>query len=141
MSIGGIDAVIDSPPGVPVSDYILLRVAYLWPESCFQDADEDECRPVAHHSTKVRARRTREFFVYRDRAAAASWKSYGATEANSNTMLHFLIDDDPVDMDRPRHVTLVFDERTEQVEQLIRDIATGFRNYHRIPKHGFARVA
>jgi hypothetical protein len=63
-----------------------------------------------------------EFFVYRDAEAAEDWENEGATSANVNTMLHFLINK----LDKSaalREVTLVCDQLDEPMQHLLADLS------------------
>src|SRR4051794_17944298 len=101
MIIGGSDILIEAPPDAPVVDFILSRVRLLWPDAWFQAAEEDECRSIHHSSVYISGGKSREFFIYRDHAAVEAWAKKGATVANLETMLYFIIGDQPTTTDTP----------------------------------------
>jgi hypothetical protein len=127
MIIGGSDIIIEAPPRVPLADLIIARVRLLWPDSWFQDAEDDEARPMRDPRVVVRGGRSREFFIYRDRASFDEWERYGATPSNMNTMLHFILPDNLAGDNELQTFTMVCGERTAEVEQLARDLDQSFR--------------
>jgi hypothetical protein len=133
MSFGGQDILIESPPDVLAADVILRWMRLLWPNAYFQDADQDDYHPIDSPSVLIKGGRSREFFVFIDRASAEAWHRDGATPENSNSMLHFLVDDLPRTRNRPRHVTLVCDEVSEAVKSLVADLKKSFRGSRRPP--------
>jgi hypothetical protein len=61
--------------------------------------------------------------VYRDGDASKDWESEGATSANVNTMLHFIVGR-PDEEKALREVTVVCDQLDEAMQQLISELAT-----------------
>jgi hypothetical protein len=128
MIVGGSDLIIEAPPEVPLTDLILARVRRFWPDSWFQDASEDDVYPIGDTRVSVRGGRSKEFFIYRDRAAIEGWKRGGATLSNMNKMLYFIVSDGDAADDEPREVTLVCGKQTRAIKQLVRDLDQSFRN-------------
>jgi hypothetical protein len=126
MSFGGQDILIEAPPDVPAADVILRCLRLLWPDAYFQDADQEDYHPVDSPRVLIQGGRSREFFVFINRGAAESWNRDGATPENSNSMVHFLVEDRPRSRRSPRHVTLVCDEVSEAIERLAADLKKSF---------------
>jgi hypothetical protein len=122
MVIGGIDLVFELPADVPAAELILRRVEQFWPNALFQDVEEDKWLPVQNSEILVRRLKSQEFFLYRDRAAAESWAAEGAAPTNQNTMLHFLIRTHKKRGSAFQSITLVCDEKTPEIEQLLSDL-------------------
>jgi hypothetical protein len=118
MMIGGIDIILEVPREVPVHQRIIDQVLRFWPGARFQDVDSDDDRPLAESAVRIASADSREFFIYRDQATAKSWQEDGASVATYNTMLHILVDHAP-EGTGGRRVTIVCDDRTDQVEQII----------------------
>lgn len=127
MSFGGRDILIEAPPGVSAADVIIRVMRLLWPTACFQDADHEDFHPIDSHKVMVQGGRSREFFIFVDRASAEAWHRDGATSENSNSMLHFLIDQATGNRRSPRQVTLVCDEYSGPIESLVADLNKSFR--------------
>ncbi len=128
MIVGGSDIVIEAPPGVSLANLILEYVRLLWPDSWFQDANEDEALPIGDRRVSIRGGRSREFFIYRDRAAVGDWGREGATPSNMNTMLYFILEAKSAGEDELQEFTMVCGERTAEVEQFARDLDRSFRS-------------
>ena len=126
MSIGGRDILIAAPPDVSAAEFILRRMRQLWPDGYFQDADEEVYHPVDSPGVLIQGCRSREFFVFINRAAAEAWHRAGATPENTNSMLHFLVEDRPRSRRSPRHVTMVCDELSSTIESLAADLKKSF---------------
>jgi len=122
--IGGIDTVIQAPPGIPLADLLLGRLRSFWPSAVFQHADATAQFPIDDSWVLMHGGSAREFFVYKDRDAAEAWARHGTIPANSNTMLHFLVS--PPAMGELQEVTLVCDQRTKEIDQLIADLQDTF---------------
>jgi hypothetical protein len=128
MMIGGTDVIIETPPNVPVADLILRHLRYFWHDARFQDAEEEEDYDIHNPRVFIRGARGKEFLVYRDQAAAESWKRDGMTPTNSDSMLYFIIQDIPNAENRPGEMTMVCGERTEEIQQLVRDLQWSFQS-------------
>jgi hypothetical protein len=122
--IGGIDIILQAPPGIPLADLILGRLRSFWQSAVFQRADETDQYPIGDPWVLIHGGASREFFVYKDGDAAAAWARQGAVRENSNTMLHFLIG--PERLGELQEVTVVCDERTREIDQLIGDLQDTF---------------
>jgi hypothetical protein len=134
--IGGIDIVLVAPREVPLADVIVRRMAETWSDGLFEDVDADRSYPLADPSLAIHAGRSKEFFVYRDRAAEKSWEEDGAVPENENTMIHFLIGGRLAGKHGLRQMTIVCDQETDEVKQLVSDLKNIFRAWQ-VP----ARVA
>jgi hypothetical protein len=126
VMIGGHDIIIDVPPRVPVADLILERVRRLWPDARFRDAEEEDHYAIHDPQILIRGARSKEFLIYRDPAAVEAWDREGATPANLDTMLYFIIGDDVVGRDSPRELTLVCGKKTREIRRLIDDLTKSF---------------
>jgi hypothetical protein len=128
MDIGGIDVLLRAPAGECLADMMLRACRQLWADSepCFQDGESAEVRSLNDPWVWRVGTASREFFVYRSRADAASWGAEGAVPANANTMLHFLIGGPVPDDPRLVEVAVVFDKWTPEVRRLIGDLKTRF---------------
>jgi hypothetical protein len=125
MTIGGIDITLEVPRGVAVHQRIIDQVLRFWPDARFQDVESEDDGSLADAGVRLKARDSREFFIYRDRAAAESWRRDGASAATWGTMLQFLVDEGLEETTGRGRVTIVCDERTEPVEQVIRALKGG----------------
>lgn len=126
MDIGGIDIILDVPPRVRAVVLILDRVARLWPNSLFVDAEGTEPRPISDAWVRIHGEACREFLIYRDHAALESWRRDGAVDANANAMLHFLLDEVDNAPDGLRELTIVCDERDAMIDRLVSDLELDF---------------
>ena len=131
MSIGGRDIVIAAPPDVSPAEVVLGYMRRLWPDGFFQDADQEDVHPINSPRVVIQGGLSREFFAFRDSGAVAAWQLDGATPENENSMLHFLVADPPLSKRLPRHVTLVCDELSAAIDQLIADLKMSFRGSRR----------
>ena len=132
MIVGGSDLILCAPPGVPATALVVDRLRRFWPESRFQDVDEETDRDIHDPWVTVHGSRCVEFFICRDRAAVVAWDRDGATTANLDTMLYFIIRDDPEGRDGLQEVTLVCGKKTRAIRRLIDDLTQSFRS-SRIP--------
>jgi len=117
--IGGVDIVLSSPPEAWVAETVLAAVRRIWRGAYFQDAESRETHLLSGDWAQLYGSASREFFVYRDRAASEAWARDGASPENANTMLHFLLDDVPERHSGLQRLTLVCDERTREIEGLL----------------------
>lgn len=129
MSIGGHDIVLEVPPDTPIFEVILRSVRQRWPGAYFLGAGGDDPELIDSAGLPPRAEEGREFFVFRDRGAADSWMDEGATAENENTMLHFLIPENPGGS--PGTVTMVFDIPSAEMRSFADALASGFRDSRR----------
>jgi hypothetical protein len=116
--VGGTDVIFETArQGFDVG-LILDAVIEIWPDGLFQHADEEDVRPLTGVLADQRAGASQEFFVYKDRASADSWKKEGWTEAHANDMLHFLV---VYDAARPEmlQLTLVIGSITGETVRLV----------------------
>jgi hypothetical protein len=134
--IGGIDIVLVAPAEVPLADVIVRRMAETWPSGLFEDVDADRSYGLSDPWVAIHAANSKEFFVYRDAAAEESWEQNGAVPENANTMIHFLIGGLLSGKHRLRQMTIVCDQETDELKQLVSDLKNIFRAWQ-VP----ARVA
>ncbi|MEO6808368.1 MAG: hypothetical protein ABI353_04575 [Isosphaeraceae bacterium] len=127
MIVGGSDLVLFAPSNAPVADLILGRIRRLWPDSQVQDVNEDARRSIRDPRVVIRGGLSKEFLIYRDQDAVDAWDRDGATLANLNTMLYFIIGDASQIEEGLREVTLVCGEQTREVQQLVRDLEASFQ--------------
>lgn len=125
--IGGLECQLVAPPVDTVFDQILTVCRRRWPGGVFLDANEDRLLPLtgpdlAWHSP------TDEFFVFRDRRVAETWDDLGPCEENWNQMLHFLLRKKEAAVGSHINVTVVVDERTPEIAQLLDDLQFTFRD-------------
>src|SRR5438105_484075 len=100
FTIGGIDLIMQGPKTSAPWKIIFQLSHELWPNSVFQDADEEGTHPVSQVMTSKPIPNPREFFIYRDDANARSWEKDGRTTHNQYDMLHFLLFEEPDHPDR-----------------------------------------
>lgn len=129
MMIGGEDIILYAPAEVPAVEVALGRFRRFWHDALIQDPNEAE---EAYHAIRslwaaTRAARCRELLIYRDRESAESWDQDGMTPENANSMICLIVGEpDEVEAGR-REVTIVCNERTEAIEQLVRDLESDFQ--------------
>ena len=83
--------IVAAAGGDPLSDVIIRRMGWTWPEGVYQDGDSADLYDLFDPWVMEFGPRSREFFVYQDRESAESWNEHGAIPENANKMLHFLI--------------------------------------------------
>lgn len=127
MSIGGTDVVLRAPRHQPLGDVILRTCRRHWPDCVFQDAGEEQIHSLQESIVWNRGVASKEFFVYRDRAAAEKWNVEGASPANAETMLYFIIDDAGNDT-KFLEVTAVCDNLSPMMKQVVRDLGGSFQD-------------
>jgi hypothetical protein len=110
---------------MPLADLILGRLRSFWQSAVFQEADGTNQYSLGDPWVLIHSGTFREFFVYQDPEAAHAWSHEGAIPKNGNTMLHFLISSETGG--GLQEVTLVCDERTREIGQLITDLQDSFR--------------
>ena len=129
MPLGGIDVVLLAPAQECVGDMILRACRRHWPrEKClFQEArDEVNVYPLDDPWVWAVGTGSKEFFVYQNEDAVKAWDADGATPANSNTMLHFIVGDADAKDPGMVEVALVCDKLTPDVRALIADLKAAF---------------
>jgi len=128
MSIGGTDVVLLAPKGESIADAILHACAKHWPKAdCqFQDANEEALHPLSDSWVWTVGAGRREFSVYRDAAAVASWREFGASKKNANTMFHFIIGEPSAAEPKLVEVAMVFDKMTFCVRGFIHNLQEAF---------------
>ena len=124
-AISGFDLVLEVQRHGFSPRLILDVVLDFWPEGVFQDAEEENTRPLSTVFAAEPDLRTREFFIYRDEASARSWNKDGRTDASTNSMLHFLIVDQQPD--EGLQVTMVCDELTPELANLYGELGVALR--------------
>jgi len=129
MGIGGTDTVLIAPKDMSHGDLILTACQRLWSghECLFQDASDIELHSLREPWIWLAGSQSRDFFVYRDRAMADSWRENGATRTNSNTMLQFILSA-PNEDDGTIEIAVVYDRATRAVERFIRDLNASIVN-------------
>ena len=120
--IGGLDAILIAPSNLAIADLILRVCRDRWPECLFQDADSSEVHNLSESWVWESGTLSKEFFVYRDTQAAHCWQAAGAGAETSNSMLHFILRDQPVHTE----VTLVCDRLDEIIDSIIESLRSGF---------------
>ncbi|HEY3968114.1 MAG TPA: hypothetical protein VGM05_26360 [Planctomycetaceae bacterium] len=138
MKIGGIDISFRVKQGVPITEFVLHALRAFWPDYIFQNADEAELRENDDPTLWLYDTASTEFFVYRDREAAESWKKNGGIPENQNLMLHFLIDSDSSVPTVAVQFTMVVGELTGDVENFIQDLKRSLRRGATIPSNAVA---
>jgi hypothetical protein len=128
MEIGGVDIIIPVPPNVPVVGLVLERLRRLWPESIFNDAEGEEHHGISDPWVGLHGEDSREFLVYRDKDALATWERHGADPDHPNSLLHFIVDEAAGVEDGSQELTIVCDERSPEIERFIADLELRFRN-------------
>ena len=128
MSIGGIDIVLLAPAKECVGDLILRVCCRHWNgRKCqFQDANDTNIRPLDDPWVWQVGTASKEFFVFRDPAAAESWGKEGAIPANANTMFHFIIGEPKADPPSTVEVGFVCDKLTTSVKDLLAELKAAF---------------
>jgi hypothetical protein len=132
MAVGGVDIVLAAPRGKDIVDRILHACRRRWPDSLFQDVNE-----AAFHSLRDTwvwsvGTASNEFFIYRDDEARRAWEVEGAGVGHANSMLHFLIDQDPGE-GMPAQVTLVCDRWDDFIRQLQDGLRDAFEDLGSVP--------
>lgn len=123
MCIGGMDIVLLAPATECIGDLIVRACRRYWPkgECVFQDAHEHATHSLSDRWVWTVGVTRNEFSVYRDAAAAASWKEKGAIKSNANTMFHFIVGDEMVDGGFVE-IAMVFDRSTSDVRAFIKEL-------------------
>jgi hypothetical protein len=116
MSIGGQDAVLQVPAWDGTSDVVLRFVRQLWPHCVVESDDQPEPNALRSPSDWLRATREKEFYIYRDLAAAKIWDEKGQDPSNWNRMFYVLLDDRPGET---WQLTVVVDELSPDVRSLL----------------------
>lgn len=141
MDMGGVDILLVVPPGVPAVDLILDRLRRSWPNALFVDAQKRDAHPISDPGFRLNAVNSREFLIYQSPSALNSWQEHGACLQNTNSMLHFVLDDSPGATFELQELTLVCDERTEAIDRLARDLELTFLYNSRMNEPPEPRVA
>ncbi len=125
--IGGVDIVFWAPDEGAAVDAILRIVRRHWKDFVFQNGDDPAPipRPPGNWLPTPSGR---QFFLYRDEAAARSWDDNGAIPENANTMLHVLVGNRWQPGTHFRSLTLVCDEATGEMSQILGEIETSIRD-------------
>lgn len=131
MIVGGNDVIMEAPPGTPIASVVLESVRRYWPESQFQDADAEDLHSIHDDWVMRHGSLSKEFFIYLDRKAFESWARHGATTANLDKMLYFIIGDQPAGMEKAWQMTLVCGRRTPRLQKYIDDLRNTLRNFRR----------
>lgn len=124
--IGGIDMILEAPPGDYLVELILRRIRHFWPDARYQNADDAEVYSVRDGWLSISGSQATEFFIYKNEKAAQSWDRYGAIAENRNTMIHFLVDKSS--FNDLQQITLVCDEETAEMRHLAKDLQENFLN-------------
>lgn len=124
-SVSGFDLTLSVERGLFDLRLMLEAIQDRWPRAVFQDANEDTVCSLASLLPDSGKLRSNEFFVYRDEDSAQSWNADGKSSPNSNSMVHFLIEDDRLPADRLQ-LTMVVDEVTPEMSELFTAIGSLF---------------
>ena len=119
--IGGVDIVFWVPDEGAAVDAILRVVRRHWKDYVFQNADDPRPSPRPPGNW-LPTPSGRQFFLYRDDAAARSWNENGAIPENANTMLHVLVGNRWQPGTHFRSLTVVCDEVAGEMESLLDEI-------------------
>jgi hypothetical protein len=124
--IGGTDTVLWVSEGAPAADIILRTVRHHWPDCVVQNADDDV--PLPHREGGwLPEPPGREFFIYKDDAAAANWLEHAAAPENVNTMLYVIVGKRRKPDLGLRSLTLVCGDVAGTMRTIIQDIIAGFQ--------------
>lgn len=117
------DVVLLAPTSGYIGDVIVRACRRFWPggECVFQDAQEHATRPLSDRWVWTVGVTRNEFSVYRDAAAAASWRKKGGVKSNANTMFHFIVGGEPVRGDLVE-IAMIFDKLTPDVRAFIKEL-------------------
>jgi hypothetical protein len=128
MFPGGVDVLMMAPADECVGDIILRVCRRHWEGSdcVFQDASESQTHSFSEQWVWEVGSSRKDFFVYRDQAAAVSWGAKGAVKENANTMFHFLIGDRLPAERRLLEVAVVFDKFDPAVRRFLKELQTAF---------------
>jgi hypothetical protein len=127
MNIGGIDISFRLKVGIPITDVVLHALRAFWPDYIFQDAEETELHENDDPNVWLYGTASTEFFIYRNRDAAESWKKNGGIPENQNLMMHFLIDRDFSDAGDADQITIVVGERTIELAHFLAELKKELR--------------
>jgi hypothetical protein len=137
MSIGGVDIVLLAPAGQGIGDLFVRACRRHWSgnECFFQRAGERAVHSLRDPWVWRVGTASKEFFVYKDRAAASSWATEGLTRDNANTMFHFIIGEPGPEDPKTVEVAFVCDRLTPEVKGFLTDLKTallaGFPSWER----------
>jgi hypothetical protein len=120
MSIGGVDTILLAPARECIAELLLRACQQHWQGQTWviQDGDEEDFHLLDDPWVWRVGTQSKEFFVYRDRAAAESWKE-GPTPANANTMFHFIIGEALATNPGVREVVVICDDLTPEVQRFL----------------------
>ena len=126
MTIGGTDCTMLVPRTHDAHSSILAIGRRLWPDGVFVDGDDTDVIPLASPALDARPP-SREFFLFRDRETEAAWDELGPCPENWNRMLHFLIVDRQGADGPTTELTVVVDEVTPEIQQMLTDLELALR--------------
>jgi hypothetical protein len=129
MMIGGEDVIFSVPSQVPAAEVALRRLRRLWPDALIRDPDEGQLRPVRGPWASIRGVGCRELLVYRDAAAAISWDRDGMTPGNADFLICLIVGEANEGEAGRREVTIVCNERTRAIEQVLDDLTVSFEDF------------
>ena len=134
--LGGYDVLLLAPSGECIADAILRACRSHWQGSVcvFQNTEETTEHLFSDPWVWNVGTSSRDFFVYRDQDAAASWEEHGAVKENRNTMFQFLIGDSLDDTPEWVEVAVVFDSYTPIMKRFIKKLHSGFLALTPLPR-------
>ena len=109
--IGGIDIEIPHHAGENASEVVVRTIRLQWPLAAFENGLTGD---RYGRYPEIPFRQIEELFIYRDNQVADQWDAEGAVAALCNTMIHLITE--------PDLVTLVIDERTEEMMRMVASI-------------------
>lgn len=112
--IGGIDIRIPSRMGDLSLEIAVRAIRQIWADAVYENGLTGE---KYDRFEQIPFGCTEEIFVYRDRESASIWDIEGAVPEASNTMIHLIYD--------AGWLTAVVDERTEEMNAIIKAIESG----------------
>jgi hypothetical protein len=125
--IGRIDCELIAPPLDDVFEEIIAVCRRRWPHGAFLDGNETDIIPLDSPLFPWRTP-SWEFFVFSDKKTAEEWDELGPCPENWNRMLHFLCRHRKDPAGSCIGVTVVVDEVTPDIGQLLKDLQSTFRD-------------
>lgn len=115
--IGGIDIQLPTMAGDSAIEVAIRVIRQCWPQAVFENGISGE-RYNAFWDIPLGV--IEELFVYQESKYADAWDDEGAVPKLSNTMIHLIPEDDML--------TVVIDQRDQQMNEIISAIASGLRD-------------
>ena len=117
--IGGTDTTFEVHALKSDPAAILQACNVYWPNSLYQKSDEERAYPVGKILAQLPDRKIGpEFFIYKNKESYDTWMREGATSANEDTMLQFIISDTSSPGSPFFQLTMVSDTKSADVRAL-----------------------